>query len=108
MFCTSKALFDQTSYYKYLLSYTFSQDHIELLFTRIRQRLGSNNNPNVLQFKTSMKQILMKNAITCQSNSNCDTFDEDTFGSLLNFKWNRKKNTTYFKFGCRLLCIYSR
>lgn len=29
------------------------------------------------------------------TNSNCKTFDEaDSFGSLLNFKWNRKKNTT--------------
>ncbi|KAL4091716.1 hypothetical protein QTP88_026364 [Uroleucon formosanum] len=66
-------------------------DHIEILFSRFRQKFGSNNNPNILQFKTALKQILMKNAITCKTNGNCNTFDNDVFGDLLEFKWNRKK-----------------
>jgi len=32
----------------------------------------------------------MKNAIKCQTNGNCNTFDDDPFGSILDFKWNRK------------------
>ena len=45
--------------YKYILTYKFSQDHIELLFSCIRSRGGFNNNPNTLQFRTALKQILM-------------------------------------------------
>ena len=37
--------------YQYLLTYKLSQDHIELLFNKIRRCCGWNNNPNVLQFK---------------------------------------------------------
>lgn len=44
----------------YILTYKFSQDHLELFFAQIRQRYGSNNNPNVVQFKTAIKQILFK------------------------------------------------
>ena len=35
--------------FKYLLTYKFSQDHIELLFSCIRSKGGWNNNPNCLQ-----------------------------------------------------------
>jgi len=45
----------------YILTYTFSQDHLELFFAQIRQRYESNNNPYVVQFKTALKQILFKN-----------------------------------------------
>lgn len=53
MFSIAKALFYETTYFKYVLSYKFSQNHIELLFSRFRQKFGSNNNPNMLQFKTA-------------------------------------------------------
>ena len=32
----------------------------------------------------------MKNANTCRSNGNCNSFDNDVFGDLFDFKWNRK------------------
>jgi DNA transposase THAP9 len=76
----AKALFHETPHFKYVLSYKFSQDHIEILLSRFRQKFGSNNNPNILQFKTALKQILMKNAITCKTNGNCNIFDNDVFG----------------------------
>ena len=41
--------------YQYVLTYKFSQDHIELLFNKLRQRCGWNNNPNVLQFKYALR-----------------------------------------------------
>lgn len=44
--------------FSYILTYKFSQDHLELLFDKIQQRLGSNNNPNVMQFETTIKQVL--------------------------------------------------
>lgn len=88
----SKIMFIQCPTFSYILTYKFSQDHLELLFGRIRQRFGCNNNPNVTQFKTSVKQILMKNSIKCKSNFNCNTFDDDPIGSLFEYKWNKKKN----------------
>lgn len=94
MFSLAKLIFIQNPNFKYILSYKFSQDHIEILFARFRQRFGANNNPNVLQFKVALKQILLKNAIKCKSNGNCNSFDDDVFGALLEFKWSKKKDIT--------------
>lgn len=50
-------LFSSNTSYKYVLSYKFSQDHIELLFAKIRSYNGHNNNPNALQFQHIMKKL---------------------------------------------------
>lgn len=77
--------------FSYILTYKFSQDHLELLFGQIRQRGGSNNNPNMVQLKTAIKQILIKNAFKSKNNGNCNTFDDDVMCSILDFKWNKKE-----------------
>ena len=41
--------------YKYVMTYKFLQDHIELLFNKIQRRCGWNNNPDVLQFKYALR-----------------------------------------------------
>lgn len=92
----AKELFVVSPYFSYVLTYKFSQDHLESLFGRIRQRFGANNNPNVTQFKTAMKQILLKNSIKCRTNGNCDTFDDDPAGSLFEFIWAKKKTQEEF------------
>ena len=63
-----------TDPFKYLLTYKFSQDHIELLFSCIRSRGGWNNNPNCLQMKYALRNMLMRNAITASKNANCVDF----------------------------------
>ncbi len=85
-------LLPNDSYFKYLLTYRFSQDHIELLFSRIRKRFGNNNNPTVREFKTAMKQILMKNSISASSAGNCIAMDGHICGGIFDIKWP-KKNT---------------
>ena len=60
--------------FKYLLTYKFSQDHIELLFSCIRAKGGWNNNPNCLQLKYAMKKMLLRNAVTASKNVNCQNF----------------------------------
>ena len=60
--------------FKYLLTYKFSQDHFELLFSCIRSRGGWNNNPNSLQFKYAIRKMLMRNAITASQYANCVDF----------------------------------
>lgn len=39
-------IFNSRQWCKYLSTYRFSQDHLELLFAKIRSRHGNNNNPN--------------------------------------------------------------
>jgi len=92
LFSIARSIFENdTLKFNYILTYKFSQNHVEVLFGQIRQRGGSNNNPNVVQFKTAMKQILLKKAIKCKNNGNCNTFDDDATCSLFDFKWNTKR-----------------
>lgn len=92
LFSIARSVFaNDTLKFDYILTYKFSQDHLELLFGQIRQRGGSNNNPNIVQFKTAMKQILLKNAIKCKNNGNCNTFDDDAICNIFDFKWNTKR-----------------
>ncbi len=60
--------------FDYLLTYKYSQDHLELLFSCIRSRGGWNNNPNCLQMKYALRKMLMRNAITASKNANCVDF----------------------------------
>jgi len=85
-------IFNERPNYKYLLTYKFSQDHLEILFGKIRSRHGNNNNPNVLQFKYAIRQILMRNDIKTQSNSfNCIEFDNDPMGAVFDIIWKKKR-----------------
>ena len=62
--------------YQYVLTCKFSQDHIELLFNKIRWRGGWNNNPNALQFKYALRQIIIRNSIEPSKTGNCTNFDD--------------------------------
>lgn len=42
--------------YSYILTYKLSQDHLELLFACIRGKNGYNNNPDVRQLKSALKE----------------------------------------------------
>jgi len=65
-----------TQYYKYILTFKFSQDHLELFFGIVRLRLGCNNNPTALQLKYITKKILLKNSIVISSATNCTLFND--------------------------------
>ena len=49
----------QTGHLDYVLTFKFSQDHIEQTFSTIRSSLGGNNNPTVKQFEASYKSLLL-------------------------------------------------
>jgi hypothetical protein len=76
---------------KYILIYRLSQDYIELLFSRIRKRYGLNNNLNIIQFRSAMKQIILKKNITPSPNANSIVLDEDPVGNIFDIKWAQKK-----------------
>lgn len=60
------------------MTYRSSQDHLELFFAQIRRRNSWNNNPNVMQFTSAMKSLLVKNSISASINSNCVTFESES------------------------------
>ena len=62
--------------FSYVLTYKYSQDHIEILFSCIRARGGWNNNPNSLQLKYALRRMLFGNSVTASVNANCQVFDD--------------------------------
>ena len=87
----STDLLTQPHPYKYVLTYKFSQDHIELLFNKIRRRGGWNNNPNVMQFKWALRRILMRNSISTSSTGNCTDIEESRREPLFEICWKRSQ-----------------
>lgn len=91
IFAVAKDIFSERESFKYILTYKFSQDYLEIFFSKIRSRHGYNNNPNVLQFKYAMRQILLRNEIRGSPNSNCLHLDSDPSGTMYQFIWKKKK-----------------
>ena len=78
--------------FKYVLTYKMSQDHLELLFACIRGKNGFNNNPDVRQFKSSLKRILLRNTIVGSKHSNCIAFETQSIGSVFSIKWSKRSS----------------
>ena len=78
--------------FKYVLTYKMSQDHLEMLFACIRGKNGFNNNPDVVQLKSSLRRILLRNAIVGSKYGNCLTFSSDSIGSIFTLKWSRRRS----------------
>lgn len=85
-------MFSSSHSFKYMLTYKFSQDHIELLFSCIRAMGGWNNNPNCLQLKYAMRKMLMRNAVTSSKNANCQLLDE-TSTTIIPYFHTKKHKT---------------
>ncbi|CAB4019071.1 DNA transposase THAP9 [Paramuricea clavata] len=60
--------------FEYVLTYRLSQD--QLFFSKIRSRLGCNNNPNALQFKWALRALLQKNQVAASPTANCSVVEE--------------------------------
>ncbi|CAB3977737.1 THAP domain-containing 9 [Paramuricea clavata] len=65
--------------FKYMLTYLFSQDQLEMFFSKIRSYLGWNNNLNALQFKWALRALLQKNQVTAAETGNCSVIEEEKF-----------------------------
>jgi hypothetical protein len=81
--------------FKYVLTYKYSQDHVELFFSCIRAQGGWNNNPNTLQLKYSLWKMLLRNAVTASKNANCTEFTDLTTitSTVIPFFHKRKHKT---------------
>ena len=60
--------------YKFILTYKFSQDHISVLFNKMRRWNGWNNKPNMLSFKYALRRIILRNSIEPSRTGNCTNF----------------------------------
>ena len=76
--------------FKYVLTYKYSQDHLELLFACIRAKNGYNNNPDVVQLKSSFKRILLQNSIVGSNHANCLMFEPYSNGSIFSLNWSKR------------------
>ena len=59
----------------YVLTYKFSQDHLELLFGCVRRMGGWNNSPTALQFTKVWRQIIRRTGVKAGSNGNVKALD---------------------------------
>ena len=77
--------------FSYVLTYKFSQDHLELLFSCIRSLNGFNNNPDLQQFKSAIKRILLRASVTGSKYGNCENFDSVS-SPIFALTWKRKRS----------------
>lgn len=63
---------------KYILTYKFSQDHLEIFFSAVRSSLGSNNNPTARQFQSIYKKLLIHTEIKGSNLGNAIAMDSTT------------------------------
>jgi hypothetical protein len=71
-------LFEQPNPLRYVLTYKFSQDHLELLFNAIRGSLGWNNNPSAKQLEYVMRRLHARVGINGDSSGNCVNFSVES------------------------------
>ncbi|XP_027866528.1 uncharacterized protein LOC114161773 [Xiphophorus couchianus] len=55
---------------RYVLTYRFSQDHLELLFNSIRASGGWNNNPSACQFQAIFRRLMVRCGVTPSETGN--------------------------------------
>ncbi len=79
--------------YAFVLTYKWSQDLIELLNSCIRGRGGNNNNPNVEQFISALKKILLHASITASKYANCLEFETDSSPPIFSLTWSKNRKS---------------
>lgn len=69
-YCSEKQLL------KYLLTYKFSQDHLEIFFSAVRTKGGSNNNPTARMFEIIYKKLLVHTEVRGSETANAVSLDD--------------------------------
>ena len=76
----------------YILTYKFSQDHLELFFGAIRSSGGFNNNPTAEQFTAAYKRLLLRSSIQGR-NGNCTKQDDTDILEVIGDTYKAKNST---------------
>lgn len=69
-----KSIYDEyieTDKFEKLPTFNLSQDPLESLFSRVRYLNGCNDNPNVEQFMSAMRKLLIQNELISSKHANC-------------------------------------
>lgn len=83
---------------KYLLTFKYSQDNLEIFISLIRLRSRTQDNPNPLEFRYKLRKLLFRNSVQPSVNANCV---DDSFNSnhvieyrnyTLSFTWSLIEN----------------
>ena len=74
----------------YVLTYRFSQDHLEVFFSCIRARNGWNNNPNSMQFRSSLQSMLFHNSVKGALKANCMQYEQVAQTPIFTLKWSKR------------------
>ena len=80
--------------FDYVLGYKSSQDHIELLNSCIRGKNGNNKNPDVQQFRSALKRILLHASVTASRYANCVAMDVDDSPPIFSLKWTKNRTAS--------------
>ncbi|XP_061600269.1 zebrafish testis-expressed 38 [Cololabis saira] len=64
---------------RYICTYRFSQDHMELLFNSIRASGGWNNNPSAGQFQAIFRRLMVRCGVSPSRSGNVAIQDETVF-----------------------------
>ena len=67
------------------------QDHVELLFGRIRRMGGLSNNPKVMQFQQAMRGLTLHNFVDPSAAGKCAAQEDDEAGDLLEIQRPKAK-----------------
>lgn len=59
----------------FILTYKLSQDHLELFFSAVRNRCGSNNNPTCRLFESCYKKLLINIDVKSNDTANATALD---------------------------------
>ncbi|KAJ3661908.1 hypothetical protein Zmor_006283 [Zophobas morio] len=59
----------------YILTYKLSQDHLELFFSSMRNRLGMNNNPTAREFERTYKRLIVHTEVGPSGSANVIALD---------------------------------
>ena len=79
--------------FSYVLTYKYSQDHLELLNSCIRDKNGFNNNPDIRQFKSALRKILLRGSVVASKHSNCMLFEADVSSPIFSLKWTKNRSS---------------
>lgn len=59
-----------------IATHKLSQDHLEVMFGKVRSLCGSNNNPNCSEFNAALKKLLANTAIQYSNAGNCTVLEQ--------------------------------
>lgn len=74
-------------------TFRFSQDHLEQLFSCIRQMFGCNANPTVQQFKSAYRKLLGQLQVQISPKANIESNDIEML-NILNVSFRTKTNAS--------------